>query len=706
LAERHHWVRSHVSELANDLQNCSSLGTFCQRLVSGVAEVLEVERGALFIKGDSTGTLHFMAGYGLRGQSDFPHPIYPSEGLIGQCLVERKRLRSALPPEAGAKHPRWHLVLPLLGRDELLGVVALWGVVDLHSQQEEYLAAVLRMGGLNLESLVRALRTQTLLEESQAQAEELMASQEALRQQQSELSDTNQALERTSQYKSEFLANMSHELRTPLNSLLLLNQYLLRNDQNNLNDEQLQSLSVMQESGGHLLDLINNILDLSRMDADKMPICLEHIAVTELVASLSRQFQVVAEDRGLQWQVEVVEPLPVLYSDPLRLRQILVNLLGNAFKFTLHGSVRLKVMSAEEGLWFSVKDSGIGIAKDKQSRIFEAFEQVDGSTAREYGGTGLGLALCKGLAKRLGGRLQLSSQPQQGSEFSLWLPAQSAMPSVSIEDAAIPDAVQTEMPNRDEATSEAPRLWCLHTPAHWLAWFAGWQPVWVADPQDPSFQPQAGDTLLLHLSEHSQLAAWQPWLAGQRLVIHLSYTPDDAQWLALHHLSPHLVSESPFNQERLQQSLHAWGQPTPSPAASSEVGNENRDEASLGVSSGKRPYSLLVVDDDLRNSFALSRTLQSQGYNVAMLQDARKVIQHLSQQPVDVLLLDIMMPNLDGLACLQALRQAGHSLPVIAVTAKAMPGDKERCLAAGANDYLTKPLSLPALQASLARWLA
>jgi signal transduction histidine kinase/ActR/RegA family two-component response regulator len=402
-----------------------------------------------------------------------------------------------------------------------------------------------------------------------------------------------------SRYKSEFLANMSHELRTPLNSLLILAKALSENNESHLSMREVEYAKTIHSSGTDLLSLINELLDLSKVEAGKMRVEPTEVPLTELKQFVERTFRHVAEQKGLGFSITLDAGLPPsLRTDPQRLQQILKNLLANAFKFTGSGRVELRIFTVDsrqrsfesEGLrragavlGFSVVDSGIGIPQDKQKLIFEAFQQAEGSTSREYGGTGLGLSISLAMTRLLGGELLVESQPGKGSTFTLYLPRQYAGLDSS----------------SSVTTSEAP-------------------------------------------------------------------SPTSA---------PSLIA------------------PPPSTPA-------ERDARLAG-------RKVLLVDDDIRNIFALTSVLESRGLQVLHAENGKVGIEVLRAHPdVDAVVMDMMMPEQDGYETMRAIRRDSRfaTLPIIALTAQALKEDRDKCLAAGASDYLPKPADTDRLLELLRRW--
>lgn len=437
------------------------------------------------------------------------------------------------------------------------------------------------------------------------------------------LQEKAEQLALASKYKSEFMANMSHELRTPLNSLMILSQLLAENEEGNLNDAQVEFARTVHDSGNDLLLLINDILDLSKIESGAMQFDLTDIVLADLKDELERDFRHVADKKGLSFSVEISDQLiPTIYSDAKRVAQILSNLLSNAFKFTERGSVSMRWEPALDG-WtagrsalddakqvvaFSVTDTGIGIAAGKQKLIFEAFQQADGTTSRKYGGTGLGLAICKELASVLGGQVKVKSAEGAGSTFTLYLP-----------DTFIsrrPDAVKTK-----EAHKAPP-----------------------AQAIKPAKKP------VLYSEETT---------------------------LAMHALDSGTEKLSDENLARSREIL------------------ANR--------------KILVVDDDLRNIFAIKSVLARQNARVMHADNGKDAIDTLVQDPsIDCVLMDIMMPQMDGYQAIREIRKLEQfkRLPIIALTARAMKGDRERCLDAGASDYISKPVESDNLISLLCTWLA
>jgi CheY-like chemotaxis protein/nitrogen-specific signal transduction histidine kinase len=422
------------------------------------------------------------------------------------------------------------------------------------------------------------------------------------------LEEKAEQLALSSRYKSEFLANMSHELRTPLNSLLILGRLLTENTEGNLTKKQVEFAQTIYTSGTDLLSLINDILDLAKIESGTVTLNIASERLSYLCEYVDRTFRQLAHDKGLEFRISVDARVPqVIETDGKRLQQIIKNLLSNAVKFTEKGEVTLRIEPATSSLTegntalgaagavvaFSVIDTGIGIPMNKQQLIFEAFQQADGSTSREYGGTGLGLSICRELARLLGGEIRLASELGKGSVFTLYLP--------------------------------------------------------VAN----------------HLDAETRSVASV--------------------------LEAHSAREMPARNALLAASNRAEVQPIPA-----------------DVITGLAAKKALLVDDDIRNAFALTSALEQYGMIVTYAGSGKDAIDMLKRvSDVDCVLMDVMMPDLDGYDTMRIMRQIEkyRALPIIALTAKAMVGDREKCLAAGATDYIAKPASLEHLLTLLWRHL-
>ncbi|HUB60266.1 MAG TPA: ATP-binding protein, partial [Puia sp.] len=477
------WLQTGIAGLNDEMVGETDMRNLVTNVIEFISEYTRSKVGALYLLDPAFDTLTLQGQYALRAGGGGRQPIRTGEGIVGQVALKGKKmqLRDVDPGDwvvsftAGEVRPRNIIAVPFFHEKRVKGVIELGSMEEYTPRDQEFLSSIGGNIGMAIHSIETRLRLQELLEETQAQTEELQSqhgelehlnmeletqteklqvSEEELKVQQEELLQTNQELEErsrsleeknqlvlirnleiqrkaeeltlTTKYKSEFMANMSHELRTPLNSILLLSRLLSENGSQNLTADQIEYARVIQNSGHGLLQLIDEILDLSRIEAGKLP--LEHaiVPVADIVEDLRGLFLPIARDKNLELNFVTREGTPPqIETDKMRLEQVLKNLLANAFKFTSRGAVTLIVGPAAAHpnfIEWIVRDTGIGIPEDKHQLIFEAFQQADGSTRRKYGGTGLGLSISRELTRLLGGEITLTSQPCEGSEFKVTIP--------------------------------------------------------------------------------------------------------------------------------------------------------------------------------------------------------------------------------------------------------------------------------------------
>ncbi|MBS1213856.1 MAG: hypothetical protein H6R26_2473, partial [Proteobacteria bacterium] len=689
-----------------------------------------------------------------------------------------------------------------------------------------------------------------MTEELTAQNEEFRANQEELRAQQEEMQHKARLLEaqgrqleqarleaeakadelqRANRYKSQFLANMSHELRTPLNSILILARSLAENESGNLSPDQVESATVISDSGSHLLTLINDILDLSKIEAGRFELRDEEFLLDEVLTYLQRAFNPMAEKKGIAFTVSADPSVPdQVRGDRQRITQILTNLLSNAVKITDAGEVKLSARTEGDDLCFSVSDTGIGIPQDKLEVIFGAFQQVDGSASRKYGGSGLGLAITRRLLELMGGSIRVESTPGRGSTFSVCWPlnqpprpvAAVPKPAPSRPNASAPAASPAAPPGAPimvveddvqlvsilerlidtlgfkvvaaDSGEKALEQIAQARPAGVLLdlGLPGMQGMEVlrrlkADPESagiPVFiMSGAEDTgeaktlgalgyLRKPVTRDSIASAIRTMLENaptprRRTVLAVEDNEVDAgglralfradpidlvaiasghealQWLQREHadavildlILPDISGFDWLNQlagesshppvivfsarEVTEEELFQLRQHAEAVVIKGKSNERLREEVLLAlktehvearapVGPASKGQRLLLVDDDVRNLFALAKVLRSKGYPVEMAPSGAKALQLLEQQNFAAILTDIMMPEMDGYSLIRRIRELGYKdLPIIAVTAKAMPGDVDLCLEAGANDYVTKPVDINLLLGVIARWL-
>ncbi|HEY2113781.1 MAG TPA: HAMP domain-containing protein, partial [Candidatus Angelobacter sp.] len=903
------WLKTNLARFTGMLQGQRDLTTVGRMLLSELAPLVNAQQGVIYqMETEESGSMTLLSAF-ANGPEGHLQRLKTGEGLVGQCASDKRRmLITDIPPHTVPVRsglfeaiPRNVIVLPVLFEDRVKAVIELASLSAFTASHLSFLEQLTASIGIVLNSIEATMQTEGLLKQSQQLATELQTQQKELQQtneqlaqkaqqlaeQNVEVERKNQEIEQarraleekakelalTSKYKSEFLANMSHELRTPLNSILVLGQQLSDNPDANLTPKQVEFARTIHGAGTDLLNLISDILDLSKIESGTVSVEAEEVFFASLLDMVGRPFRHEAEARKLSFELQQDTNLTrSLVTDSKRLQQVLKNLLSNAFKFTEHGGVRLSVSLAGSGwsknhpilnnaasvIAFEVSDTGIGIAQDKQRIIFEAFQQADAGTSRKYGGTGLGLAISRELASLLGGEIQLHSSPGKGSTFTLYLPQTYVGPTSSIIGTA---------GDRNTATTAQVALASLAEPA-------------VEHIEDDRNNLHPGDAVLLIVEDDPHYARILCDLSrdkGFKVLVAMRgaealslarefrptavsldvFLPDMLGWTVLNHLKQEpttrhipvqmltmdedwhhglsrgafsfvtkptttdgieaalarikeytkprrkqllVVEDNPAEQLSIRELLGyddvdvtvaATGLEALDLVSSKqfdcavldlrlpdmtgfEVLEQLRDESAVHdlpvvVFTGKelsaeedaRLHTLarsvvvkdvesperlldetalflhrvvadlpaekqrmldrlhrsdealvgkkvLVVDDDVRNIFALSSVLERRGMMVLTAGTGREAISTLeSTEDMAIVLMDIMMPEMDGYETMQVIRQnpAFRRLPIIALTAKAMKGDREKCLEAGASEYLAKPVNTDQLLSALRMWL-
>ncbi|MGH6673093.1 MAG: response regulator, partial [Xanthobacteraceae bacterium] len=902
------WLKTNLAKFTNMLQGQRDLATVGRLLLSELTPLVNAHQGVIYqVETEEVRGLKLLSAYADDGANGHLQDVRIGEGLIGQCALDKRRMLITEMPERSVPissalfkaAPRNVIVLPVLFESQVKAVIELASIHEFTALQTMFLEQLTTSIGIVLNSIGATMQTEGLLKQSQqlagelqTQQKELQQTNEQLEQKAQQLAERNVEVERknqeieqarraleekatelalTSKYKSEFLANMSHELRTPLNSILILGQQLTENPEGNLSSKQVEFARTIHGAGTDLLNLISDILDLSKIESGTVTVDAEEVYFANLLDMVARPFRHEADTRQLSFDVHVDPNLGrSIVTDSKRLQQVLKNLLSNAFKFTAQGGIRLNVNSVVGG-WstdhpvlsqapavvsFEVSDTGIGIPLDKQKMIFEAFQQADASTSRKYGGTGLGLAISRELSSLLGGEIHLHSAPGSGSTFTLYLPIKYVGPSVPVQRGiATAPAAQSAGSNLPVERSIEPIpddrldvqagdniLLIVEDDPHYarilmdLARDKGFKAILAMRGDDAinlakQYQPTAvsldvflpdmlgwnvlsqlkhnpltrhipvqivtldedrqhglargafsfvtkpttregiadaisrikefsqprrrrllvvednraeqmsirellghddieivnadtGDTALgimreqpcdcvvldLRLPDMSGFEVLERMGADRSLadIPVVVFTgrelsaEEDAQ---LHTMARSIVVKGVESPERLlnETALFLHRVITDLPAEKQHMLEQlnSSDEDLVG-------RTVLLVDDDPRNIFALASALERRGMNVLTATTGREAITLVEQTPsLAIVLMDIMMPEMDGYQTIERIRQNKdyRRLPIVALTAKAMKGDREKCLEAGASDYLAKPVNTEQLLSALRMWL-
>ncbi|WP_445528656.1 HAMP domain-containing protein [Streptomyces cyslabdanicus] len=721
------WLKGNLARISALMQGRRDLQDVASLIMSELTPVVSAQHGAFFVampladdtdlggEGEDSYELRMLGSYGYSLGS-MPTSFGPGEGLIGTAAQERRTILVENAPSGylkissglGEAPPAQVIVLPVLFEGTVLGVIELASFTPFTHIQKDFLNQIAEMIATSVNTISVNTKTELLLKQSQELTEQLRLRSAELEQRQkalqasnaeleekaellaqqnrdieaknSEIEEARQVLEERAEqlavsmrYRSEFLANMSHELRTPLNSLLILAKLLADNAEGNLSPKQVEFAETIHGAGSDLLQLINDILDLSKVEAGKMDVSPTRIALVQLIDYVEATFRPLTAEKGLDLSVRVSPELPAtLHTDEQRLLQVLRNLLSNAVKFTDSGSVELVIRPARDDvpqaireqlleagsltdpdagmIAFSVTDTGIGIAASKMRVIFEAFKQADGTTSRKYGGTGLGLSISREIAQLLGGEIHAQSEPGRGSTFTLYLPLH-------------PGDLPPQGYQQPGSVLDAGEL--------------------VAAPEpDPSGQAAAQAETPAEVKSYQEAQHGPAALFRRRRKALPPTEPRPAQ-----HGQP------------LQEQ---WVVASAGPAEPETVPQGHRDIRFGGE-------KVLIVDDDIRNVFALTSVLEQHGLSVLYAENGREGIEVLEQHDdVAVVLMDIMMPEMDGYATTTAIRRMPQfaGLPIIALTAKAMKGDREKAIESGASDYVTKPVDPDHLLTVMAQWMS
>jgi len=934
--DNNQWMQTSIVQISDLLQGEKSINELGNQVLIALAEILDYQIASIFFNND--GNLELVSSYSYNVRKSNLNRFKFGEGLVGQAALEQKTLVYTDVPDdyisiksgLGEITPHIIVVVPLVYQKKVIAVIEMGSTKEITQIKLEFLAQISENLAVGFNSINTRTEMKVLLSKTQAQSEELRVqqeelvssnkeleeqtnalkvSEEELQQQQEELRVTNEELEEktkfleqqkmdiqnkneeleeagkdlerkateleaASKYKSEFLANMSHELRTPLNSLLILSGSLSDNREGNLNEEQVESAEIIYKSGNDLLSMINDILDLSKIESGKMDVNIENVKITSISENINDYFKLTAKQKGLDFIISIDDNVPVqIATDQQKVEQIVKNFMSNAFKFTSKGSITLQISlhepnnsSKQDTISISVIDTGIGIPDDKQSAIFEAFQQADGSISRKFGGTGLGLSISRELAKLLGGTITLKSKVGLGSTFTFLLPINTKHESTKEQKEKITEKREKNVDVQDE----------VHKNKQLLATFDDTRPDFIDDDFDSIDE---GDEVILIIEDDPTFARILYKQCNDRgfkcvasptgeygIVIADKLTPDaiilDIKlpgingWKVLdllkenpntRHIPVHIMSgseetivasskgaigyltkpiqkgvldkafgkiESFINKktgnlllveddENLRRSIKILIGDEKVSITDAESGKEamkllgenhydcmildlglsdmtgfdliekinnsnisrppiivytgrdlSKEENETlekyaesiiikGVKSEERLLDetalfmhrviadmpnkqqsvikgmhasedifkdkrVLIVDDDMRNIFALKKVLSDQNMKVSRADNGKAALEIIKSNPkFDVILMDIMMPEMDGYETMIAIRQIPNqkNVPIIALTAKAMKEDRQKCIEAGANEYMAKPIVIEKLLSLLRVWL-
>ncbi len=951
---KENWLKSGLNDLNDELRGDPDIQTLTQKVITRLCKTLNAQMGVFYVRQPETDELHQTASYAFTNRKSLSNIVKIGEGLVGQAALEKQPISLTSMPgdyfriESGLGNslPQYVIVMPVVFEDELTGVIELAFLEKPGDDKIEFLNQAVENTGIVIKSAYTRTEMQKLLIKTQEQAEELMTQQEELRQsneeleeqtralkdseqelqqQQEELRVTNEELEErskmlqeqrddikrknenlkkaqeeieakardlelSSRYKSEFLANMSHELRTPLNSILVLSQILGSNKNGNLSEKQIQSAKTIYSSGNSLLSIINEVLDLSKVESGKLEISMEDMPVKELLTQMKETFLPLAKEKGIDFKTSVVPDFgKTIRTDSLRLTQIIRNLCANAIKFTTQGHVEIKVsypgndahfyngrLNSENAIAICVNDTGIGIPKEKQELIFEAFRQADGTTTRKYGGTGLGLTISRKFAELLGGEIHVESEENKGTTFTLFLPREGTqeskntvlnqsetvktqaevadLPPRQVEKIKVPDKKPDPIETvhiSDDPTSKDDRkniargdkfilvieddasfsqilydlahekgFKCMIAPngetgLHYADYYKpdaiildiglpgidGWEvmdrlkekpetrhiPVHFMSGHDKSLEAMKKgaigfmkkpvgvdeiDTAFDHIEniiskplkkvlivedddalresvrelvedkdvvvtstasggEALELLKKQSFdcmildlglrdMTGFDLMKKLGKNGKSSQMPIIIYTGKELSHEEEESLQKYSDRIIIKGVRSPERLLAETTLFLHRVEKDLPPDKQKmlksvngredviRDKKILIVDDDMRNVFALTNLLEDRGARVEVGRNGKEGLEKLgSIKDIDLVLMDIMMPEMNGYEAMEQIRSKKKfkELPIIALTAKAMQGDREKCINAGANDYMTKPIDPDKLVSLLRVWL-
>ncbi|HEY8946118.1 MAG TPA: HAMP domain-containing protein, partial [Polyangiaceae bacterium] len=775
------WLKTNLAKFGSMMQGQKSLESVSRLIMSELTPLVGASHGAFFVMSEADSTLRLVASYAYRERKSVANRFALGDGLVGQCALEKKSiLLTSVPSDyiqvssgLGEAAPRNILVVPILFEGEVRAVVELASFETFGAAHRAFLEQLSESIGVVLNVLAANTRTEELLNQSQSlarelqlqqeelkrsnaelaqQAKSLQQSEEMLKEQQEELQQVNEELEEkaallaeqkkavegknrevemaraaleekadqlaiSARYKSEFLANMSHELRTPLNSLLILARLLTENKEGNLSAKQIEYARTIQSSGTDLLNLINEVLDLSKVESGKIDIHRSQVEVGELFEHLEATFKPIAQQKGVAFELDT-DPLAtsVLSTDSQRLHQVLRNLIGNAIKFTDAGTVRVRyfhppatdvrydapalVAAPERVVAFAVSDTGIGIPADKQNLIFEAFQQADGTTSRKYGGTGLGLSISRELARLLGGEIRVESELGKGSTFTLYLSldehteAPASSPTSVAREGVLGPAV---IPDDRDSISARDRVLLIvgsdRSIAGQLLGVArerGFKSIVTFDvPRIVSIARRLRpDAILLDLQPSGA--------SGLGVLERLKHAPDTRR------IPVHVLSDTELRQASLRLGAVAH---IPKPASREDL---TRAFEGLARLLDKKTGRVLIVEDDEVQRRSMVELIAGNEAQSTAVSSAEEALRAIEQEHFDCVVLDLGLPGESGFQLLERLRANPEkaSLPVIVYTSRELSRKEETQLKKVTNSIILKDARSPGrLQEEVALFL-
>ncbi|WP_166295515.1 HAMP domain-containing protein [Bradyrhizobium sp. 2S1] len=749
------WLKTNLARFTNMLQGQRDLATVGRLLLTELAPLINAHMGVIYqVDNPENAQLRLLSAYASDSSNPHPQIVQFGEGLIGQCALDkRQRFVSDIPGDAVPINsalmrvmPKNLVVFPVLFENQVKAVIELSSISSFTTSQITFLEQLTDSIGIVLNSIEATMQTEALLKQSQQLAGELQTQQKELQQtndqleqkaqqlaernvdverKNQEIEQARRALEEkatelslTSKYKSEFLANMSHELRTPLNSILILGQQLTENPDGNLTGKQVEFARTIHGAGTDLLNLISDILDLSKIESGTVTVDAEEILTSSLLETVGRPFRHEAENRHLSFSIDVDANLArSMVTDSKRLQQVLKNLLSNAFKFTAEGGVSLTV-SAALGGWsaehpilnaapavvaFEVSDTGIGIPQEKQKLIFEAFQQADAGTSRKYGGTGLGLAISRELAGLLGGEIHLRSAPGKGSTFTLYLPLKYAGPSAGLR----PQAQPLQMPHTTAPSLQA----------------SGTQERVIEQLPDDRLNLEPGDTILLIVEDDPHYARVLIDLArdkGFKVLVAARgaealdlakqfqpsavsldvFLPDMLGWTVLsqlkhnpltRHIPVQIITLDEDRQHALARGAFSFvNKPTTTEGVSAAL-------SQIKEYARPRRKRLLIVEDNAAEQLSITELLGHEDIEILTSGTGAGALSTLRENPCDCVVLDLRLPDMSGFEVLDQIRQDEmlSNIPVVVFTGRELSAEEDAELHTMARSIVVKGVESP-----------